>query len=240
MSATKIIWGLFLIFGLASSLPIKENQHELRPLQDEPSSLLADGDFPIRLKDETSETADLSIGKDLTMAVNEMLGVDMDHAVNKVNSELTDAINKTDVVKVVNEGPTNTNYVVYAVQSNITMRNQIRPGMQVISYSVEITSNTNDDTFSGRLTVQVNIMDSTTREDPVMFYVRELDIDSVVYSLVGGLVFVPVLNFDVDEEDGILEIETGIEATLYTFVIEYRGSLSVPGQGLYAGRYDSL
>ncbi|KOB74750.1 Aminopeptidase N-11 [Operophtera brumata] len=228
MSATKCICVLFLIIGLTSSLPII--------VQNEPNSLLPDESYPIRLEDESNELTDAIIAEDSVNTVNEILEVDMEHEVNYLT------INNTEVVQVVNEVPattSSTNYVINTVKSNLTMRNQIRPGMHVTSYSIEITPNVNDDTFSGRLTVQVNIIDLTTREDPVMFYVRDLDIDSVVYSLVGGTNFAPVADFDVDEDDGILEIETGVEATLYTFVIEYRGTLLVPGQGLYTGRYDS-
>lgn len=118
--------------------------------------------------------------------------------------------------------------------SDTGTRNQVRPGMSVSNYDVEITVNDNGDTFNGRLLAQVIVEDASTREDDIILQVEGLTIDSVQFSMAGGSNF---QNADFDVDDGQLEISTGIEATLYNFRIEYRGSLSTIGRGLYVGSY---
>lgn len=116
--------------------------------------------------------------------------------------------------------------------------NQVRPGMTVTNYVVEIEPNVNAGTFNGRLAAQVIIEDPDTREDDIIFQVRDMTVQSVEFSIAGGTTFQPA-DFNVNDDDGILEISTGLRATLYSFIIQYQGSLSIIGDGLYAGRYDN-
>ncbi|CAG5041310.1 unnamed protein product [Parnassius apollo] len=120
--------------------------------------------------------------------------------------------------------------------TKLLLRNQVRPGMSVTSYAVKIEANINADTFTGRLAAQVIIDDHSTREDDIVFQVHDLTVDSVTFSFAGGSVFLPA-DFNIDDDNELLEISTGYEATLYSFIIEYRGSLSMIGDGLYTGRY---
>lgn len=225
MSVVKFISVLCLICRLSLSLPLLYHN--------DPSSMLADElvGFPKRLEDNSSD-----FFKYNNTFVSEF--PEVDNVLNLTNNDLDDTINATDVQvhhKISDNETVRTSNVKY----NITKRNQIRPGMRVTNYSVQITPNANDGTFSGRLVTQVVIIDSITIKDPVMFYAKDLEIDSVEYAVAGGLNYLPVLSIKEDIDNGILEIETGVEASLYTFVIEYRGSLAVSGQGLYEGRYDS-
>lgn len=164
-----------------------------------------------------------------TAAANELS--ELDFHVNLVENTVTNE----DHTVFVAEQPVNV--TENAAQSR-TLRNQIRPGMVVTNYIIEIDPHVDGGTFSGRLTTDVSI-DRASVEDPVMFYVRDLDIDSVTYALVGGTIFRDA-DFSVDEDEGTLEIDTGQEATVYKFIIEYTGSLEVAGQALYAGSYSNV
>nr|ASU92549.1 glutamine aminopeptidase-like protein 11 [Achaea janata] len=125
----------------------------------------------------------------------------------------------------------------WGYDSTRSLRNQIRPGIIIGSYAVELTPNVNAGTFFGRAIIEISITDAATREDPIMLYVRDLDISSVTFSILGGSILYAA-DYDVDDDDGILEIETGFIATSYNFHIEYTGSLSVVGKGFFAGSYD--
>ncbi|KPJ03371.1 hypothetical protein RR46_06527 [Papilio xuthus] len=157
--------------------------------------------------------------------------------------EVPDLIIEPEIIKVANLNVTeikesNDTVVIDKTEQNILKnsdtgsRNQVRPGMSVSNYDVEITRN--GDTFTGRLLAQVIVEDPSTREDDIVFQVEGLTIDSVQFSMAGGSNF---QNADFGVDDGLLEISTGIEATLYNFRIEYRGSLQETGFGLYVGRY---
>lgn len=128
--------------------------------------------------------------------------------------------------------------IEYGVEesSNVTMRNQIRPGMLVTNYDIELEADRGSGTFSGRAVIRVTITDPTTREDEIVFHVRDLNINSVRFAIAGG----STLNnadYDVDDDDGILEIETGSESSLYDFHIEYTGTLTNVGTGFWAGEF---
>lgn len=192
-------------------------------------------DFAVAHEDESRiEPIDAVNIDDSTKDINE---IPEDYNLNTENSNLIDTINAADLAQVHKE-PEPSTIDVNDIKSNKTLRSQIRPGMRVTSYLVEITPNTDDETFNGKLEVRVNIVD-TTRDDDVIFYARDLEIDSVVFSLDAGLNYIPALDFEVDTVDGTLKIETGVDALRYTFSIEYRGSLTVVGQALYLGQYDS-
>lgn len=120
--------------------------------------------------------------------------------------------------------------------SSRSLRNQIRPGIAIGSYSVELTPDLNDGTFFGRTIVEVSITDQDTREDPIILYARDLQISSVTFSILGGSVLYEA-DFDVDEDAGTLEIETGLTATLYNFHIEYTGPLTIVGKGFFTGEF---
>ncbi|XP_041970735.1 membrane alanyl aminopeptidase-like [Aricia agestis] len=124
------------------------------------------------------------------------------------------------------------------VLSSSNARNQIRPGMVVERYDIEISVNPIAGSFDGHLTARVNVIDQNSREDPILFYVGELNIRSVLFSFAGGSVFYSAEDFNVDE--GLLEIVTGFEASLYTFIIEYTGSLEWVGTGLFYGSHGNM
>lgn len=123
------------------------------------------------------------------------------------------------------------------VSNRSTLRNTIRPGMLVTNYVIEIEPDRLSGTFSAVAMIQVSITDLNTREDPVIFHAKDLNIRSVQFSLIGGSILYNA-DFDMDDDDGLLEIETGLEATLYTFVISYSGSLEIGGRALWTGYYD--
>ncbi|KAJ0178635.1 hypothetical protein K1T71_005410 [Dendrolimus kikuchii] len=174
--------------------------------------------LPVKIdyKDSSNEVPELS--NDLPIIVIENLDIKSDDSNLEANLELN---YNSSIVKTAN--------------ISRTMRNQIRPGMTVTSYAVEIEPNGN--TFAGRAVIQVSIIDSNTRDDPVIFYARDLNIASVRFSLIGGSSLMEA-SFDVDDGDGLLEIDTGLEASLYTFHIEYTGSLATVGQALWRGEYN--
>lgn len=135
-----------------------------------------------------------------------------------------------------NLAETDSNIEAVYDESNKLLRSQLRPGMHVTRYAVELTPS-NNRTFYGRLVAHVVII--MAREKLVMFYVRGLNIDSIEYSLSGSTNAMPVENFEVDDDTGILKIQTGVNASTYTFFIEYQGFLSDVGQGFYSGQFES-
>ncbi|KAH9643210.1 hypothetical protein HF086_012872 [Spodoptera exigua] len=120
--------------------------------------------------------------------------------------------------------------------TNLILRNQVRPGMEVLNYAVEISADVNAGTFNGRAVIQVRFSDESTREDPVVLHVADLNINAVRYSIMGGSNQLDA-PFSTDDDDQILEIEPEQIALLYTFFIEYSGALNVAGKGLYRGSY---
>lgn len=154
--------------------------------------------------------------------------------------EAPDLSKINDVVRVANLTDQINNSTEQRVRNvtRLEKMNQVRPGMTVTNYVVEIEPNVNAGTFNGRVAAQVIIEDHDTREDDIIFQVRDIAVQSVEFSLAGGNTFQSA-DFSVDDDDGILEISTGFRATLYSFIIQYRGSLSIIGDGLYAGRYDN-
>ncbi|KAJ8727740.1 hypothetical protein PYW07_001859 [Mythimna separata] len=105
--------------------------------------------------------------------------------------------------------------------------------MTISGYVIEIDADVDGEEFSGKVVISVTLT-TATRDDPVKFYVEDLDVNSVVYTIFQGS---NVHEADFNVDDGILEIEPGIAASSYTFTIEYSGSLAVAGKGMYVGHY---
>lgn len=120
-------------------------------------------------------------------------------------------------------------------RNDAVFMNQIRPGMTVTDYKVAIEADVDAIKFSGTAEITVAITDFDTREDPVLFYVDELTINSVMFSILGGS-NTHDADFSINDDD-FLEIDPGIPAISYTFTIEYTGSLEKAGKGLYVGHY---
>ncbi|XP_063824400.1 membrane alanyl aminopeptidase-like [Ostrinia nubilalis] len=119
------------------------------------------------------------------------------------------------------------------VSDRALARASVRPGMVVQSYAVQLEPNEANGVFSGSVVIVVNIIDAATREDDILFHISDLDVTSVVFAVGGGTNFMEANFF---EDDGLLVIQTGVMATLYSFVIEFNGNLD-PGFGLYSGSY---
>lgn len=118
----------------------------------------------------------------------------------------------------------------------LVMRNQVRPGMEVSSYAVEINANVEGGSFDGRAIVNLRIFDHDTREDPLVLNVAGLNINRVQYAIMGGSNLFDA-DYSTDDDDQILEIEPGQLGSQYTLYIEYSGSLNGVGKGLYRGSY---
>ncbi|XP_075971877.1 membrane alanyl aminopeptidase-like isoform X2 [Anticarsia gemmatalis] len=130
-----------------------------------------------------------------------------------------------------------TNVAVKNETESRVLRNQIRPDMVVNSYEIELTPNADGVTFTGLAVIQIAITDANTREDPVILHARDLDIRSVRYTIFGaGAVY--DADFDMDDDDGLLEIDAGGVASTYNFQIQYIGSLAMVGKAFYRGNYD--
>lgn len=117
-----------------------------------------------------------------------------------------------------------------------TLRNTIRPGIVVNNYAVEITPNVNSGTFAGRLVAQVAVTDQSTREDEIKFHVSDLNINSVTFSIASGSTLYNA-DYFINDDDGLLEISTNFESTLYTFIIEYQGVMGVSATGLFMNTF---
>ncbi|CAH1647280.1 unnamed protein product [Spodoptera littoralis] len=120
--------------------------------------------------------------------------------------------------------------------TSLGMRNQVRPGMEVLSYAIEINADVNAGSFNGRAIIQVRFSDESTREDAIILHVADLNINRVQYAIMGGSNLVDA-DYSTDDDDQIIEIEPGQIALLYTLYIEYSGSLDRAGKGLYRGSY---
>ncbi|XP_045494179.1 aminopeptidase N-like [Colias croceus] len=126
--------------------------------------------------------------------------------------------------------------VAITKNQDFTLFNQIRDGMVVTSYEVTLEPRLNDGTFNGVAILRVQVQ-LATAEDPLIFHFEDLSIDSVLLAAGAGSNFGAPDDIVVD--DGLLEINTGHDATLYTIEIRYRGSLSRAGIGLYSGSYET-
>lgn len=143
--------------------------------------------------------------------------------------------NIENVIKIDDDSATET--IINEVNSTM-LRKLITPGMVVPRYAIELDLNVDGGTFNGKVTAEVVIIDASAKEDPIIFYVSHLDIISVVFAIAGEIVLSEA-EISVDEEAGFLLIRTGLEATMYSIIIEYSGSLAMVGCGLYAGYYDN-
>ncbi|KAJ8733123.1 hypothetical protein PYW08_001421 [Mythimna loreyi] len=146
---------------------------------------------------------------------------------NIKREEIIDGFTVQDKLEIVNETEISKNNIVQ-------VKNQIRPGMLISGYDIEIDADVDEEEFHGKVVIRVSITDASTREDPVMLYVEDLEVTSVVFTILSGS---NVHEAEYNVDDGILEIDPGIPASSYTFTIEYSGSLAVGGKGLHLGQY---
>ncbi|XP_053604247.1 membrane alanyl aminopeptidase-like isoform X2 [Plodia interpunctella] len=121
--------------------------------------------------------------------------------------------------------------------TRVAKRNSIRPGLVVTRYSITLEPDVNSGVFNGIAEIDVNIIDINTREDDIIFNCEGLEVHSVNFRIGGGSVIFDPENFWVDGDENQLFIETGRIASLYTFSIEYSGSLELAGVGLFTGIY---
>ncbi|CAB3260804.1 unnamed protein product [Arctia plantaginis] len=91
---------------------------------------------------------------------------------------------------------------------------------------------------SGRAIIDVTITDIDTRDQPIRLHRRNLEIDSITFTLGGTSVF--DARFEDGEEDDILIIFTDQISLTYTFYIEYRGSLAMAGRAFYVGHHGDI
>lgn len=156
------------------------------------------------------------------------------------HENLTAAANKTNAL--ITEPPATDSHTiftdlnsthVYNRTRNTLLRN-VRPGQEIRQYAVQLTVSEN--TFTGRAVIDV-VLQFATREDPIVLHVEGLTILSVMAGVFTETNALPA-DFDVDE--GLLEIEPSIIASSYILIIEYTGSLTTVGRGLYRGSYDNL
>lgn len=123
--------------------------------------------------------------------------------------------------------------IILNATRNTLLRQDIRPGQKIREYAIEITPDGN--TFRGRAVLTVDLT-FATREDDIELHCEELDIHSVMAGVFSEANALPVESFEIDE--GILEITTGQLASSYILIIDYTGSLTSAGQGLYQGQYN--
>ncbi|CAF4959300.1 unnamed protein product [Pieris macdunnoughi] len=112
-------------------------------------------------------------------------------------------------------------------------RNNLRAGMTATRYDIKLTPDLGAGTFAGVARVSVQVSDATVG-DAVKFHFEDLTVSSV--KRISGGTSSDVNNVNTD--DGVLEIDTGIESTLHDFEIQYTGSLASAGIGFYTGAYD--
>ncbi|KAL0882646.1 hypothetical protein ABMA27_001081 [Loxostege sticticalis] len=114
------------------------------------------------------------------------------------------------------------------------VRSAIRPGMIADNYAVELDVDVDGGTYSGRVSVRVNINDPNTLEDEITFHAAGISVDSVEFAVGGSNTFVEANHHQ--DDDGLLRISTGQTATLYRFMIGFEGNLD-PSIGLFSGSY---
>ncbi|XP_048007237.1 aminopeptidase N-like isoform X1 [Leguminivora glycinivorella] len=238
------------VLGVVSSLPIKIEEESDLPIPQE----VPDLPVPDLPEDNIIEhVSDYPTLPELPLLEEEIDGVDPNIPIHPgVSMPILDTPENPEVVQTdlfengIDENelndPNSPDNIPIMIENgieegnDILMRNQIRPGMHVTSYLVELTPNAAGGTFSGLLTASVIISDASSLEDDIVFHVEDLNINSVRFSITGSSAIV-VANFDVN--DDLLEIDTGFETSLYTFFIEYTGSMTNTGTGFWHGEFDS-
>ncbi|XP_022125613.2 aminopeptidase N isoform X1 [Pieris rapae] len=112
-------------------------------------------------------------------------------------------------------------------------RNNLRPDMTATRYDIKLTPNIGGGTFAGIARISVQVTDATIG-DAVKFHFEGLTVSSV--KRISGGTSSDINN--VNTEDGVIEIDTGVESTLHDFEIQYTGTLASAGIGFYTGAYD--
>lgn len=121
-----------------------------------------------------------------------------------------------------------------AVSRSALVRNTIRPGMVVRSYSVNLEPNIQAGSFSGQVLTVVDLTQATRGED-IIFHVSDLEVTVVRFALMTSTNFMDA-EFNVD--DGLLTIVTESNAAMFTILIQFQGALNSV-DGLYAGSYNN-
>lgn len=199
-------------------------QNETEPETDPDNNLTIEQQIKINLTDSVIKPIE-EIFEELYNAENYTT---VDPILDENNQTSTESPDEEDSGPEINE--------TLVRNTNLLLRNNVRPGMIVTSYAIEIEPNIAGGTFSGRAIAQVILTDIATIEDPIMFQAIDLNVVSVLFAIGGGATFRPAEFFVIDDE-GLLEIQSEL-ASLYTFIIEYEGQLNQNGQGLYLGSYD--
>ncbi|CAK1546282.1 unnamed protein product [Leptosia nina] len=117
--------------------------------------------------------------------------------------------------------------------SETSSRNNLREGLLASRYEVKLTPNFADGTFAG--VARISVILNSGVADPIKFHFVDLKVGTV--RTITGTTSTEVTNVKVN--DGVLEINTGAELSLYTFEIEYSGTLEGAGIGFYRGTYES-
>lgn len=131
------------------------------------------------------------------------------------------------------EVPTNASTISRNITRDSFVR-QIRPGQQATQYAIELTLN--GGSFTGRAVINVNL-EFVSREDPILFHVEDLNIQSVLVGLFSqGNAGAAEFNVD----DGVLEISPPVVASSYIVIIEYSGTIFSNGQGLFQSDFGDM
>lgn len=123
---------------------------------------------------------------------------------------------------------------VLTKQDIVSLDSILRPGMTISDYVIEIDPDINSGTFQGRLIASVHV-NQDTREEPLKFFIEELDIDSAEYAI--GTAGSNFQEADFNTEEDHVEISTGLSSLSYTIIINYEGPIRNDGTGLYIGHY---
>lgn len=115
---------------------------------------------------------------------------------------------------------------------NAVLRQNLRPGQTVRRYSVEL--DLNGASFTGRAVIDV-ALDQSTRDDPILLYAEDLTIDLVLAGVFTDANTVPV---EFDQYDGMLEIRPSQPATSYIIIVNYSGSITNFGAGIFQGEFN--
>lgn len=209
----------FLIFNFTSSLPIKLSVDEDALIAvSEENILRSENVYSKSIENYSVDHKDDDTARLFTR--NDDI---------KMNNSETEQNNKTEKKK--NE--TELNEVMVQNSDVLVVQSSIRPGMEVDSYDIVITIRPGR-FFRGVATIYVSITDIETIDNPVIFQISDLDVETVQFAFGGGTNFRSV-HFEEDDEEGTLTIEPPTTSSMYTFIITYNGHLDFPGNGIYRG-----
>ncbi|XP_049870319.1 membrane alanyl aminopeptidase-like [Pectinophora gossypiella] len=136
-------------------------------------------------------------------------------------SNATDEINATAV-----DSPENSTLYV-----SRDFDRSLRPEQEAREYVVQITFDGNS--FRGRVAINTRV--TANLDDPLVFHVEDLNIDSV---RVGTITEDNAVDTGFNVDDGILEIFPERESTIYRVIIEYNGQIRNDGIGIFKGDFN--